>query len=226
MESRIKIVKNGPYAVSGVPMKKEIIVPDKEGWPLKWKDGEKYPGKDHSLCRCGHSCTKPFCDSSHIRTKFDGTEVASRENYIDQAERVVGPKMDLTDARDLCAGAKFCDRLGGTWKLTAESGNEESRKLAVEQACNCPSGRLVAWDKHGKEIEPKFEKSISITEFPGDGVSGPIWVKGKVEIESADGKLYEKRNRVTLCRCGKSQNKPFCDGSHVEGFSDGDASLD
>ncbi|MHB8164175.1 MAG: CDGSH iron-sulfur domain-containing protein [Methanoregula sp.] len=32
----------------------------------------------------------------------------------------------------------------------------------------------------------------------------------------ADGKPYTVRNRVTLCRCGKSGNKPFCDGSHVE----------
>ena len=35
-------------------------------------------------------------------------------------------------------------------------------------------------------------------------------------MESADGTTYEIRNRVTLCRCGASQNKPFCDGSHWE----------
>ncbi|HET8688843.1 MAG TPA: CDGSH iron-sulfur domain-containing protein [Methanosarcina sp.] len=41
-------------------------------------------------------------------------------------------------------------------------------------------------------------------------------MRGGIPIESADGKQYEIRNRVTLCRCGKSRNKPFCDGSHVE----------
>jgi CDGSH-type Zn-finger protein len=52
-------------------------------------------------------------------------------------------------------------------------------------------------------------------------VSGPIWVRGGIEIESAEGHAYQVRNRVTLCRCGKSQNKPFCDGSHVaHGFHD------
>jgi CDGSH-type Zn-finger protein len=34
-------------------------------------------------------------------------------------------------------------------------------------------------------------------------------------VISADGKAYEVRNRVTLCRCGSSNNKPFCDGSHA-----------
>ena len=38
--------------------------------------------------------------------------------------------------------------------------------------------------------------------------------------------VYEVRNRQTICRCGKSENKPFCDGTHTEvGFNDGDESL-
>jgi CDGSH-type Zn-finger protein len=51
-------------------------------------------------------------------------------------------------------------------------------------------------------------------------------VKGGVAVESADGEAYEARNRVTLCRCGRSNNKPFCDGTHVDvRFNDGDESL-
>jgi CDGSH-type Zn-finger protein len=45
-------------------------------------------------------------------------------------------------------------------------------------------------------------------------VSGPIWVRGGISVYSGQGMLYEVRNRVTLCRCGKSTNKPFCDSSH------------
>ena len=71
--------------------------------------------------------------------------------------------------------------------------------------------RLVAVDKKtGKVIEEKMEPSIGIPE------DGPLCVKGEVEIESTNGEIYEKRNRVTLCRCGKSRNKPFCDGSHLD----------
>jgi len=48
------------------------------------------------------------------------------------------------------------------------------------------------------------------------GISSAIWVKGGIPIQSSKGFVYEIRNRVTLCRCGKSANKPFCDGTHVK----------
>jgi CDGSH-type Zn-finger protein len=53
-----------------------------------------------------------------------------------------------------------------------------------------------------------------VIEDPQMGVSGPIWVRGGIPVEAVNGKAYEIRNRVTLCRCGKSSNKPFCDSSH------------
>jgi CDGSH-type Zn-finger protein len=47
-------------------------------------------------------------------------------------------------------------------------------------------------------------------------------VRGSITVEAEDGARYEKRNRVTLCRCGASSNKPFCDGSHASiKFDDG-----
>jgi CDGSH-type Zn-finger protein len=86
---------------------------------------------------------------------------------------------------------------------------------------------LVAWDKKtNKPIEPKFEPEAGLIEDTQAKVSGPIWLKGGVELEAADGSVYEPRNRVTLCRCGQSGNKPFCDGSHINcKFNDGDESL-
>ena len=68
--------------------------------------------------------------------------------------------------------------------------------------------------KTKKTVEPVFEKSIGLIEDPAMGVDGPIWVRGGIPVESAEGKNYRIRNRVTLCRCGKSLNKPFCDSSH------------
>lgn len=101
------------------------------------------------------------------------------------------------------------------------------RAIAIEEACNCPSGRLVAWKKSDNQpIEPEFEPSISLVEDPVHHVSGPLWVKGGVPVVSHDGTPYEIRNRVTLCRCGRSGNKPFCDGTHIKaGFKDGDKKL-
>lgn len=227
---KISIVKNGPYLVSGdLPLEKERIISDEEGNSIEWKKGEKFPPKDNcSLCRCGQSKNMPYCDGTHIKIGFDGTETAAKEDYLKQAEKIEGPDLTLTDVPELCALARFCHgKMGSTWELTEESDDQDSKEEAIKQACNCPSGRLVAWDKKtGKPIEPKFEKSISLIEDPEEGVSGPIWLKGGVELEGADGKKYETRNRVTLCRCGQSRNKPFCDGAHIEcKFNDGDKSL-
>jgi CDGSH-type Zn-finger protein len=225
----VVITKNGPYLVSGnLPLTKEIAVVGELGEPEKWVKGKKYPQQNnYVLCRCGQSKNKPYCDKTHLKINFKGEETASREVYLKRAEKLSGPDLDLTDEPDLCASARFCHLSGGTWNNTKNSDNPKAKKIAIQTACNCPSGRLVAWDKKTKKaIEPKFEPAVSLTQDPQAGVSGPIWLKGGIPLESEDGKKYETRNRVTLCRCGHSQNKPFCDGSHISvNFNDGDESL-
>ena len=214
---KIKISKNGPYLVSGaIPLSEQVIKVDSEGFCHGWKEGKKYPVQEnYSLCRCGRSRNKPFCDGTHEKIRFDGSETASREPYLKQADVIKGPGLTLTDAEELCATARFCHRAGGTWELTEQSADPKARQDAIEEAADCPSGRLVAWDKAGKAIEPDFEPSIGLVNDAPEGVMGPLWVRGGIPIESADGITYEIRNRVTLCACGKSSNKPFCDGSHL-----------
>ena len=227
---RIVVSKDGPYLVSGgLPLRKEMAKAGAEGESEQWVRGRKYPARDsYALCRCGQSNKKPFCDNAHVKAGFVGTEKASRKPYATQAERTEGPNLDLLDAEALCASARFCLPKGGTWDLTLESDDPRKRKTAITQAGNCPSGRLVACSKKtGRPIEPRLEPSISLIEDVPARRSGPVWVKGGVTIESADGSVYERRNRVTLCRCGRSQNKPFCDGRHIAArFNDGDKSLD
>ena len=215
---RIKVSQNGPYLVSGgIPLAKQTIGIDAEGYSYEWREGTKYPSQEnYALCRCGRSKNRPFCDGTHIKVDFRGKEAASREPYENQAEKIDGPAIELTDARELCAAARFCDRAGGVWNLTKQSGNPKAKRMAIEEAGNCPSGRLVVWDKEGKAIEPEFEPSIGLVEGPQEGMNGPIRVRGGIPIESTDGSTYEIRNRVTLCRCGKSSNKPFCNGSHFK----------
>ncbi len=235
-ESKIVVSKNGPYLVSGasaLSLDKQIIEIGSDGNPSRWKQGEKYPAQTAescALCRCGGSRGKPFCDGAHAKNGFDGTETASRKPFAEQAETIDGPGLVLDDAQDLCAITRFCHRKESVWKATENSGDPASKENAVRNACDCGSGRLVARDKKtGKPIETKFAPpSLSLIEDPQNGVSGPLWVKGGVRIESGDGSgfVYEKRNRVTLCRCGRSGNKPFCDGSHIDaGFNDGDENL-
>jgi CDGSH-type Zn-finger protein len=216
-KGKIKVSKNGPYLVSGrIPLVEQIIVTDAEEIPVEWRAGNGYSSlEDCALCRCGQSKSKPFCDGTHIEVNFDGTETATREPYLRRAKEIEGPALKLTDAEELCASARFCHRAGEIWNLVPKSDKPEAKKIAIEEAGDCPSGRLVVWDKKtGKAVEPEFERSIGLVEDPQMGVSGPIWVRGGISVESAEGKIYEIRNRVTLCRCGKSSNKPFCDSSH------------
>src|SRR5271165_4610180 len=80
---KITITTNGPYLVEGsIPLAKQTIVADAEGNSIGWSQGEEFEASAvYALCRCGHSANKPFCDGSHVRTGFDGTETASREPY-------------------------------------------------------------------------------------------------------------------------------------------------
>jgi len=215
---KIKVTKNGPYLVSGVvPLSEQGIRVDSDEQCHGWKEGKKYQVQEScALCRCGRSQRKPFCDGTHTKIEFDGTEQATNKPYMEQAREFRGPDLKLTDAEDFCVRARFCHRSGGTWKLTQQSSDPEAKQTAIEEACECPSGRLVAWDKDGRAIEPDFEPSIGLVEDTQAKKMGPIWVRGSIPVESAKGKTYEIRNRVTLCRCGKSSNKPFCDGSHLE----------
>jgi CDGSH-type Zn-finger protein len=226
---KITVSKNGPYIVTGgLPLEKEVIIPDGEGIPVKWEKGESYPLREtYSLCRCGASKKMPFCDGAHKIIDFDGTETAGREQYLEIADKYTGPGLVLTDAEKLCAIALFCHRDGDAWNLTERSSDKKAMETAIQETFDCPSGRLVAWDKkNGKPYEPDFMPQVSIVEDPVHHVSGPAWVKGYVRIEPEGGDPYEARNRVTLCRCGKSNNKPFCNGEHIScNFNDGDKNL-
>ena len=226
---KVKIIENGPYLISGgLPLDKKIIGISKEGEAETWIQGEEISTPEsYALCRCGNSNKKPFCDGTHVHIGFDGKETASRKTHDEQAQIMEGPTLTLKDAITLCAVARFCHRGGGTWELTHHSDEPKARELAIDEATKCPSGRLVEYDKrNGQMIESKFEKSISLIEDPQKKVSGPIWLKGGILVESSNGNTYEVRNRQTYCRCGKSKNKPFCDGIHIKiGFTDNDESL-
>jgi CDGSH-type Zn-finger protein len=217
-EPKITIAKDGPYQVSGgPPLAKQHIVPNEQGESIEWRQGQTYPAADtYALCRCGHSGKKPFCDGTHRKVGFDGTETASRAPYSAQAKRLDGPEMSLLDAEPLCAFGRFCDPQGQVWNLVQRTDDPEAQRLVEHEAGHCPGGRLVALTRAtGQALEPQLDPSIGLIEDTARGESGPIWVRGGIPVVGADGTPYEVRNRVTLCRCGASSNKPFCDGSHA-----------
>ena len=222
---KIEVSENGPYVVTGnVPLAVQIITPNEDNESWEWTEGRAFPAAEtYKLCRCGKSKSKPFCDGTHSKIRFNGTETASRIPVARQSETYDGPTLTLSDAEGLCAFARFCDVGGKIWALIERTDDPDARELVIREANHCPAGRLVVDDKRTrKPIEHPLPPSIGVVEDPALRCSGPLWVRGGITIESADGTPYEQRNRVTLCRCGASVNKPFCNGSHASiRFNDG-----
>lgn len=210
---RIIISKDGPYIVEGrIPLNR-LDVKGKNKIPYEYTEVEKFENKNqYALCRCGLSKKKPFCDGSH-KDRFNGALTYKDEDYYQNARTVEGKDFILYDNKSLCSGARFCMSDETTWILISSS-DTQKRDIAVRQVHNCPSGRLVLRSKDGELMEPKLEPSISLLEDSLLKVSGPVWVKGGIPVEYEEGKTYKIRNRVTLCRCGQSKNKPLCDRSH------------
>jgi CDGSH-type Zn-finger protein len=215
---KISIARTGPYLVSGsVPLAGVKIETNAEGDSIDWGEGSAYSVTEtFALCRCGGSSKKPFCDGTHAKIGFHGAETASRETVLDQAQVIEGPDMQLADAQVLCAFGRFCDPNGSVWDQVESSDDPKIRAQFIRQVGNCPSGRLLAIDKAtGNAVEPELPQSIGIVENPSQQCSSPLWVRGGIEMIGEDGESYEIRNRMTLCRCGSSENKPFCNGSHA-----------
>jgi CDGSH-type Zn-finger protein len=224
-KKQIAVAKGGPYLVSlAIPLSLQTITPNEQGGSWDWTEGRSFEvTEQYALCRCGHSKNKPFCDGTHKQVKFDGTETASHARYDRQADVLHGQTLILKDDQKLCAFARFCDNHGSIWEQIHKTDNANTRDEVVHEATYCPSGRLVVHDKaSGAAIEPTLPQSIGVVEDPTEACSGPLWVRGGIPVISQSGEPYEVRNRVTLCRCGQSSNKPFCDGSHASvKFNDG-----
>jgi len=218
-DMHIKVTKGGPYQVTGhIPLDEQIITPVHRHNELRY--GRELPQADvYFLCRCGKSGNAPFCDSTHAKIHFTGDEVADMRPYAQRiADTVEGKTMTLLDD-DRCAYVRFCHReLGDVWQLTEHDQIPENRREAIIGVNECVAGRLVEIDKDGNPIEKPYDPEVVILQDPAEAVSGPIWVKGPIPMTSADGKDYEVRNRMALCRCGASADKPFCDATHARTY--------
>lgn len=215
-DAEIRIIEHGPYVVSGnVKLSKQNILPEGKHY-LYEQAGEIEHGEKFALCRCGKTTTPPFCDGTHCKESFKGDEIASRSPFETRARRQVGPGIDLLDD-DRCAFARFCHRDDGNiWQMVSRSDDPHIREEVIRAACDCPTGRLVAVDKETEErIEEDYEPEIIVLDDPEQEAGGPLFVKGYIPLIAADGERYELRNRMALCRCGRSEEMPFCDAGHL-----------
>ena len=218
-ERWIIVTRKGPYRVEGgVPLIRTAVVETGLGEPIAWDEGPSFDAPEtYELCRCGQSSTKPFCDSTHKRIGFEGEETADRGPIAARRQSWERHGIILHDDLSICAKHGFCRNVRtGVWEMLEEADDPEVRIEMIAMVHRCPSGRLALGSAaERRAIEPEFEPSIGVEP------NGSLWVRGSIPVVSEDGSPYEVRNRQTLCRCGGSSNKPFCDGTHrSNGFAD------
>jgi uncharacterized Fe-S cluster protein YjdI/CDGSH-type Zn-finger protein len=79
----------------------------------------------------------------------------------------------------------------------------------AEVVMTCPTGALHFERLDGGPQEaPPAETTVNVRP------NGPLFIRGQVKIVGSGGSLIREDTRLALCRCGHSENKPFCDGSH------------
>jgi len=214
----IAVLTNGPYLVSGaIRLSSKRALISEHGEPIAWVTAPAAAGERYALCRCGASDRKPFCDGTHARVGFDGSGPAGSGPVKDYP----GTGIVVHDDRSACVHAGFCGtRLTNVWEMVAETEEPTVRSQVIAMVERCPSGALT-WsvaDDPDTAVEPDLPVAVGVV------ADGPLWVTGGPAITVQGGPTLPARNRVTLCRCGGSRNRPYCDGTHKEiGFTDAPA---
>jgi CDGSH-type Zn-finger protein len=201
----IECKPNGPYLVRNVV--------DLRDW-----HGDRIETKPvMALCRCGGSANKPFCDGTHQKNGFSGATLA--DPSADKRESYRAKGITIHDNRSICAHAGRCtDGLASVFKYKSEPWIEPAGgtiEKIVDTIRSCPSGALSYTLENVEGGEPQREPSIAVTK------DGPYAVVGGAQLLEHTWAQGASTEHYTLCRCGGSRNKPFCDGTHWSiGFKD------
>jgi len=205
-EAEIRIERNGPYLLTKV----EHLT--------NWLGEEIALQAQTALCRCGQSRNKPFCDGSHTAANFSGQNDPNR--IPDKRDVFEGQQLEIFDNRGICAHSGFCtDRLASVFHVGQEpfitpSGGRMDEIIAAVRAC--PSGALSYGIDHVEarhQVDRHRPPSIEVSK------DGPYRITGGIRLADEQGNVVPRadgasREHFSLCRCGHSQNKPFCSGMH------------
>jgi CDGSH-type Zn-finger protein/truncated hemoglobin YjbI len=204
----ITVATDGPYLVTNAEKIRNWL-------------GEDTPVRPQlALCRCGESAIKPFCDGSHATNGFSGAKDPKR--VPDHRDVYPGQQLTIFDNRGICQHSGFCtDRLSSVFHagrdpfVTPAGGRADDVVAAIRA---CPSGALSfavddveergTVDYHGTR-----EQAIEVSKDGPYRITGglPLVDGAGEDVPRAEGSSPE---HYALCRCGHSQNKPFCSGMH------------
>jgi CDGSH-type Zn-finger protein/truncated hemoglobin YjbI len=211
----VQAMRNGPYLVTNVP------------GLINHLGAEQRPAPQLALCRCGSSAIKPRCDGSCAATGFIDAKDPNR--VPDRRATYDGQQVTIYDNRGICQHSGLCtDRLATVFHTDAEpfvtpSGGRMDEIIRAIR--DCPSGAL-SYAIDGTEARQQVDRggtrepAIEITK------GGPYRITGGIPLLGADGApepcaAGSSAEHYALCRCGHSQNKPFCSGMHwYVGFAD------
>jgi CDGSH-type Zn-finger protein/truncated hemoglobin YjbI len=208
LSEEIRVSDDGPYLVTNAHRVRNWL-------------GETIPVPPQAaLCRCGESKTKPFCDGTHAQIGFSGDKDPNR--VPDRRDTYLGQQVTILDNRGICQHSGFCtDRIGTAFRsnqkpFVAPSGGRMDELIRAVRAC--PSGAL-SYAVDGVEAREHVdhhgtrEPAIEVTK------DGPYRITGAIPLLDARGGDVARNTgssleHYALCRCGHSQNKPFCSGMH------------
>ncbi len=215
LPAAVQASANGPYLVTNVPR------------VLTHLGAQLDLPPQLALCRCGASSRKPFCDGSHASNGFTDAKDPSR--VPDRRDTYEGQQVTIFDNRGLCQHSGFCtDRLSAVFRTSQEpfvapSGGRMDEIITAVR--DCPSGAL-SFAVDGTEARSQTDRGN--TREPAIEITrdGPYRITGAIELTDADGAPMPRNTGASLehyalCRCGQSQNKPYCSGMHwYVGFRD------
>ncbi len=125
----------------------------------------------------------------------------------------VGDAIEVRWEPRLCIHVRNCvrglpqvfDPQARPW-VRIEAADADAIAAAVE---TCPTGAL-----HYRRLDGGAQEQAEEPPTVEPRPNGPLFVRGHVRIVDPDGNVTREDTRVALCRCGGSENKPFCDGTH------------
>jgi CDGSH-type Zn-finger protein/truncated hemoglobin YjbI len=208
LERDIRTAPNGPYLATNVERVRDWL-------------GRDLPARPQlALCRCGASQLKPYCDGSHARIGF--TDQKSVDRVSDRRDTYVGLQVTIYDNRGICQHSGFCsDRIATAFRANQEpfvAPSAGRMDEIIRAARDCPSGALsyAIDDTEAREAVDWHNDREAAVEVTKDGpyrITGrlPLHDDGGDDVPRAEGSSIE---HYALCRCGQSQNKPFCSGMH------------